>query len=70
MASLVTYLLWEELQPFYKPLSFWNRGIISLVDWSELFSDAAWFMSIFENYFSATYITRQVNAIDQLFAEI
>jgi len=35
--TLAAYLIFEELQPWYKPLSFWNGGILGLVDWAKCF---------------------------------
>lgn len=35
---LASYLIFEELQPWYVPFSFWNGGIFGLVDWSLAFS--------------------------------
>lgn len=36
MIVLTSYLIFEELQPWYEPLSFWNGGLFGLVDWSEM----------------------------------
>jgi len=33
LICLTTYLVLEELQPWYEPLSFWNHGIVTLTDW-------------------------------------
>jgi hypothetical protein len=35
MGVLFIYLMFEELQPWYEPLSFWNGGLLGLVDWAE-----------------------------------
>ena len=39
MVILSLYLIWEELQPYYIPLSFWNGGIISNIEWYRMFED-------------------------------
>lgn len=38
MAFLFAYLFFEQLQPWYEPLSFWNHGVFGLTDWSYMFT--------------------------------
>lgn len=33
MAGLWSYLIFEELQPFYEPISFWNHGFLGKADY-------------------------------------
>lgn len=39
MSGLTSFLIFEELQPWYEPLSFYNHGTIGKTDWSQMFSD-------------------------------
>ena len=39
MAILAVYLVFEEIQPWYEPFSFWNGGLFGLVDWSKMFKE-------------------------------
>jgi len=36
---LTCYLIFEELQPWYNPISFWKGGLFGQVDWSMFFTD-------------------------------
>lgn len=51
MATLTSYLIFEELQPWYEPLSFWKGGLIGDVDWYRMFEDLGWLTNILEVFF-------------------
>jgi hypothetical protein len=38
MITLISYLIFETLQPWYEPLSFWRGGTFGMTDWSEMFT--------------------------------
>jgi hypothetical protein len=38
MALLFGYLVFENLQPWYNPISFWQGGIMGMTDWSLMFT--------------------------------
>lgn len=50
MFVLFAYMIFEELQPFYEPLSFWNGGLLGLVDWSEAFKQIREVLTYPEEY--------------------
>lgn len=52
MITLVSYLIFETVQPWYEPLSFWSGGSVGKTDWSEMFTDINYLMTIFEEYFT------------------
>lgn len=37
MATLFIYLIFENLQPYYEPISFWQGGIFGMTDWALMF---------------------------------
>jgi len=39
MFGLSGFLFFEEIQPWYEPLSFWKHGFFSNTDWSRMFID-------------------------------
>ena len=58
MIVMVIYLIFEEFQPWFVPLSFWNNGIFSMTDWSQMFTDLSFAATAIENFFTETYGTR------------
>jgi len=38
MVILALYLLFEVMEPWYEPLSFWGGGILGFTDWSLIFT--------------------------------
>jgi len=53
MSLLAAYLIFEELQPWYEPISFWNGGILGLTDWSLMFTHIKKLLGYFEDYFKS-----------------
>jgi len=50
MATLAGYILFEHLQPWYEPISFWNWGFFSLTDYAEMFSQIKEILTYPEEY--------------------
>jgi hypothetical protein len=38
MITLITYLIFETLQPWYEPISFWGGGTFGMTNWSKMFT--------------------------------
>merc|ERR1719446_1011771 len=53
MTLLFVYLVFEELQPWYEPISFWNGGLFGLTDWSKMFTNFKTLLGYFEDYFKS-----------------
>ena len=47
---LFGYLIFEELQPWYEPISFWKGGIFGNVDWYLMFKDIKKVLTYPEEY--------------------
>ena len=62
MIVLTCYLIFEELQPWYQPLSFWGGGSFGFTDWSLMFRDFNTIFVALQEYFTETYSTRAVSA--------
>jgi len=62
MIILSLYLVWEELQPYYVPISFWNGGIISNVEWYRMFEDIGIVLKYLEEFFKDTLADRLPSA--------
>jgi hypothetical protein len=59
MITLVAYLTFETLQPWYEPLSFWAGGTVGKTDWSAMFTDINWVLQEIEGYFTSAAGARQ-----------
>ena len=49
-ALLFVYLIFEELQPWYEPFSFWQGGIFGMTDWYLMFAQIKQLLSYPEEY--------------------
>jgi hypothetical protein len=58
MITLTAYLLFEELQPWYEPLSFWGGGLTGLTNWGEMFTQIRNIIFDIEQYFISTTQSR------------
>ena len=53
MAVLAVYLIFEEIQPWYEPLSFWNGGLLGLVNWGQAFKEISLVLSYPEEWLNS-----------------
>ena len=60
MIVLFGYLIFEELQPWYEPLSFWKHGVISNTNWGEMFTDINYVLKMLEKYFTESLGEREM----------
>ena len=52
MCTLSGWLVFEELEPWYTPLSFWGGGMIGFTDWSQMFFCKFYLNKYFQLFFS------------------
>jgi uncharacterized protein YhhL (DUF1145 family) len=59
MMVLFGYLVFENLQPWYEPLSFWKHGVFSNTNWGEMFTDINYLLKILEEHLTEAVSTRE-----------
>jgi len=59
LVMLMGYLIFEELQPWYEPIEFWQGGIFGMVDWSVMPRQLRELLAYPEDYLKETYATRE-----------